>query len=138
MLASTTTQDDKKSSLTNVCKTKTILPLDPATFILEAVGNIMIQYLSYKDILNVSLVCQTWYCLVKQCSNFVADTMEMKVNRIYDVGKYYKSDFDNENAKLLIEELQEIIAKSTNLYYMKELIKKLWAEDFILYTRCKY
>ena len=56
MLASTTTQDDKKSSLTNVCKTNTILPLDPATFILEAVGNIMIQYLSYKDILNISLV----------------------------------------------------------------------------------
>ena len=57
MLASTTTQDDKKSSLTNVCKIDTILPLDPATFILEAVGNIMIQYLSYKDILNVSLIC---------------------------------------------------------------------------------
>ena len=134
MLASTTTQDDKKSSLTNVCKTKTILPLDPATFILEAVGNIMIQYLSYKDILNVSLVCQTWYCLVKQCSNFVADTMELKVNRIYDVGKYYKSDFDNEHAKLLIEELQETMAASTNLYHMKELIKKVMGGR--LYSFC--
>ena len=59
MLASTTTKDNKKSRLTNACKTSTMLPLDPATFILEAVGKIMIQYLSYKDILSISLVSQT-------------------------------------------------------------------------------
>ena len=51
--------------------------------------------------------------------------MELKVNRVYDIGKYYKSDLNNEHAKLLIEEWQETMAKSTNLYHMKVLIKKV-------------
>ena len=135
LASSTTTENHNKLLLRNVSNTSDDLPPETATFVLEAVGDNIIHYLPLKDLLSISLVCTTWYSLVKDSFYIAIRIIDWKKVKFNLLEKYRGQQILHVEY-MLMKEVKLSMLESRNIYNMKTIMEKIVETKY--YYDCVY